>query len=235
MTLRGSKGREGLKTKCSSEERMLDWLDELVNQDVGWLFHHLDLFKKVFDLIDENKNLKSKDPTVLNWMHRAFLNDLVIGIGRICDEDKRSRSLTRFLYQLKKEKHLLTRTHYVSLYKILPIEKAHKDFDGLAGRGKDTYHPSLIDEDIKKLTKEEPCKKILDFRNEYVAHINNRRNPPPPYGDLLASFKIIETVISKYYLLLRASSRLLTPVMQGDWQEVFTIPWINDGVLSKRG
>ncbi len=207
---------------------MLDWLEELVDQEVGWLFHHLDLFKKVFTLIDENKNLKSKDPTVLNWMHRAFLDDLVIGIGRICDDNKRSRSLTQFLYKLKKEKHLLTRKHYVSLYKILPIQKAHNDFDGLAGQGKAFYQTSLIDEDIHKLTKEEPCKKILDFRNEYVAHINNRRNSPPLYEDLLASFKIIETVISKYYLLLRANSLLLTPVMQGDWQEVLTIPWIND-------
>jgi len=129
---------------------MLEWLDELIDQEVGWLFLHFDLFKKVFALIDENKDLKSKHPTVLNWMHRAFSNDLVIGIGRICDDDKRSRSLTRFLHKLKKEKHLLTRTHYVSLYKILPSQMAHKDFDGLAGKGKASYSTALIDEDIRK-------------------------------------------------------------------------------------
>ena len=96
----------------------------------------LDLFKKLNDIITNNTKLAELDSTLLTWMRDSFTVDLVIGIGRICDADKRTQSLVRFLQDLKDHPEHLTRDAYIKLYKsddsfILGL--AGKHFDGLAG------------------------------------------------------------------------------------------------------
>ena len=62
------------------------------------------------------------DNTLFGWMRRAFTVDLIIGIGRLCDDDKNTKSLVRFLRALKKDENYLSRKKYVSLY-----EQKHPD------------------------------------------------------------------------------------------------------------
>lgn len=215
----------------SRESKMEKWLDEL-NKEVTSLFHHLDLFKKLMDMIDNNLRLKSMDKTALSWMRISFVVDLVIGISRICDTTKRTESLVKFLENLKNNnEHLLTRAKYITLYNKSSLDNendmANRDFDNLAGKGNNAYPEKLIDEDIKELTKENPCKKILAFRNQYIGHLAQNRDTIPNYEELFGAFKVIEDILKKYNLLLNAEAHIsLTPTIQGNWQEVFTIPWI---------
>lgn len=144
---------------------------------------------------------------------------------------KKTKSLVKFLEALKREPEYLTRSRYIGLCKNSSltniIEQANKSFDKLAGNGNNSYPASLIDKDIRKLTKEGPCKKIFDFRHDYVAHKAKNKRPAPTEGDLFKAFKVIEDIMKKYNSLLKANSVLyFTPEIQSDWEEVFTIPWI---------
>ena len=204
---------------------------EKINNEVILIFHHLDLFKRMNEIISKNVHFSRMDSTVITWMRRAFTVDLVMGIGRICDTDKRTQSLVRFLEELKGHPELLTRDAYLQLYKsdnALMLEFANRDFDGLVGSGEQQYTSDKVDADIEQLTEEGACKKIRDFRDQYIAHSDsNKDNTPPTYDDMLAAFEVIKEIVKKYNLLLRATSMVsLTPTIQGDWEEVLTIPWI---------
>jgi hypothetical protein len=207
---------------------------EKLSNEIAELFHHLNLFKQLNEIIKKNENLQKMDPTLLQWMKRAFTIDLVIGIGRICDKDKRTFSLVRLLEELKEPQNAdyLTRERYTALYNADPILKklyADSDFDHLAGAGQKSFSKNIISADIKQLTKEEPFKKIKTFRDEYLAHMDwNRKKVSIIYNELYQAFKVIEEVDKKYNLLISASGLISsTPTPQGNWREVLTISWIS--------
>lgn len=211
---------------------MTEALNRMTNE-VIMLFHHLDLFKQLNDIIVQNKALSAMDSTLLTWMRRAFSADLVVGIGRIIDADSRTQSLVCFLRQLRDHPECITRDAYVSLYESvnhLTLEMANQHFDNIAGKGEQSFSLQKIEDDISLLTQEAPCKKIRDFRDQYIAHNDAvKDNPPPAYDELFAAFETIKDIVKRYNLLLRAASMVdLTPTIQGDWQEVLTIPWIDN-------
>jgi hypothetical protein len=206
---------------------MEKWLEE-VNKDNILTAHHLDLFNKLSQIVTNNKELQKMDSTILDWMQDAFTTDLVICIGRICDRDKRTISLTRFLETLKDKPEYLTRERYVKLWPTSEDFFAQRGFDHLAGENQQSFSTAIISADIKKITEEDPIKKILIYRHQHIAHSDKEKSEAPMYNELFQAFKIIEDLIKKYNLLLRTSTYTsLAPVMQGYWEEVFTIPWIN--------
>ncbi len=210
-----------------------------INEQTIDLFHHLDLFNKVDDIMVQNKQFENMDTTVPLLMRFNFIVDLVMGIGRLCDRDHRTESLVRFLDSLRGSEEYLKRERFLGLYtkptetkeseKAYWVERANKDFDKLAGIGSNSYPTSKIDEDIEKLTNQDPCKKIKGYRDQYIAHLDQNPQSVPTYGDLRASFNVIDEIVKKYNLLLTANAMSLTPVMQGNWHEVFTIPWLAPG------
>ena len=209
-------------------------LDE-VNKDAILTAHHLDLYNQLSKIINDKEQLKKADNTILRWMQDAFTADLVICIGRICDNHPKTISLVRFLFELKKKtnNHYLSRERHIKLYKPHPIVSfGDLSFDKLAGEGQQSFSTNLISADIAKITNEEPIKKILKYRNQYVAHNDKIKDEAPTYDELFQAFNQIESMIKKYNLLLRASLyNKLAPVVQGYWEEVFTIPWINNEKL----
>ena len=210
--------------------KMEEWLQN-ITKDIISVFHHLDLFKKLNDIITNNTKLAEFDSILLSWMRESFTVDLVIGIGRICDMDSRTNSLVSFLHELKRNPEFLTRARYIGLYEAkdsLTLEIANRTFNDLAGQGKEIYHTEEINKDITALTKDIVCKKILDFRNQYIAHSDKDKIMVlPTYDDLFKTFKVIEEIAKKYNLLLRATNILdLTPTIQGNWEEALTIPWL---------
>ena len=202
-----------------------------LNNEIINTFHHLDLFKKLSDIIDENSQLREMDTTLLQWMKKAFTVDLVICIGRICDKHKKSNSLVQFLRILKEKDEYLTRQRYIKLCNSknsLMLELANRGFDSLAGKGSNFYQISKIDADISKITIENPCKKIIDFRNQYIAHSDKKKSTSPPtFEELFKTFEIIKDVFKKYNLLIRSTNiQSPIPIIQSNWNEVLTIPWI---------
>lgn len=225
------KDRKQLKAGEKSMENRLKKL----NQDIQFMFHHIDLFKKLNEIISNNQSLKKMDGTLLAWIKKASTVDLVMGIGCICDKDNRTNSLVMFLKYLKNNQHYLTRERYVKLYKSSDktmLELANRDFDNLAGADQDIFSETIIQSDIKKITENELFEKVLTYRHQYVAHSDqNQSEAIPSYDELFQAFKIVEEILKKYNLLLLATSfSEMTPMIQGNWMEVLTIPWLEEKV-----
>lgn len=213
---------------------MEEWLSRL-NDEIIWIFHHLDLFKKLNTIIANNQQLKKMDNTLIRWMRKAFTVDLVIGICRICDTHEKSGSLVQFLQKLENTKEYLTRERYVNICRkrylnLADLDLANKEFDDLAGKGKRVFSSDKIDSDIIRITKGEPFKKIKTYRDQYLAHSDKiKKEISITYDELFKAFDIIQEIVNKYNLLIRAVTfSQLAPEMQGYWQEPLTIPWIQD-------
>lgn len=225
--------KEGSELIYTSMEK---WFEEL-NKEAFLIFHHLNLFKQLFEILDKNESLKSMDRTLFQWMRTAFTTDLVIGIGRLLDDKKNSLSFIRFLHELKDRDDYLSRKKYVEKYNNFSgvgsirkymLELANKHFDNLAGEGTDIYPVAKINEDISILIQKPPCRDVIGFRNQYVAHLSKiKYSSPPTYEELFNTFEIIETVMKKYNLIMNAAHiDSFTPTPQGYWQQPLTIPWI---------
>jgi hypothetical protein len=185
------------------------------------------------------------DPTLLNWMRWSFTVDLVIGMYRvICDRDERSNSFYNFLEELKKDRNKIYRTRgrYVSLYTQGPnldssllrhkLRLANGDFNRLAGNNRKLFPLYKIKPDMSRITEKrgiKEIKRIIRFRNQYLAHSDKkRRKVNLTYSQLFDVFNMFEEMFKKYYLLITASSIWdLRSTMQGNWKQVLTIPWIS--------
>ncbi len=214
---------------------MENWLREL-NKNVTEIFHDLNLFKEIGSIIDNNPIITSMDSTALEWIHKSGVGNLVISIGRICDTSGKTKSLVKFLEQLKQNKNqiFISRKRYtqenIDLRLDYQEEIANKTFDRLAGAGQDYFPVKEIEGDIKILTKDNPCKKILNLRNNIVAHIGNENIELPTYDELFDGFRTIEKIMKKYNTLITGDAIVdFTPTIQGYWQEVFTVPWVEKG------
>ena len=137
----------------------------------------------------------------MHWMERSFYSDIVIRGARLCDKDKRSDSLLVFLKTL--------------------IEKYNND----------EKISKQITEDINKLANDENCKKLVQYRNKHIAHIDQDRADYeiPTFETIQDAINTIEEIIKKYKIhILNASTSSYTPTEQFDWTDVLKIPWIND-------
>jgi len=199
-----------------------------ITKDVQKIFLNLKLFEYWIEITNKNEKLRSMDPRVRDWMGFSFTVDLVIRIACLCDDSKNTYSLVKWLRKLEKNEKYLSRKRFIDLYKnsIRGVDGANMDFDNLAGKGNDAYPTSLIKKDIKKLKNENPMKKIVEFRNQHLAHRAKKKNPPPTYKDLFDAIKVIEEIMIKYIFLMEGHSMMeLEPSIGGYWKEVYTIPW----------
>ena len=61
----------------------------------------------------------------------------------------------------------------------------------------------------------------MRYRHEWIAHIAKTKGDPGHYDDLFSATDRIEELTKKYKMLLTAGHlSSMTPVIQGNWQEV---------------
>jgi len=214
---------------------MESWLKEL-NKAFFYLRQDYELFKEISSIIEQNSKMKEMDRTALDWMEESGVGNLLISFGRICDPSKNAKSLVKFLKNLKRKEnrdYLSRKTHITKnagSKRGYSEEDANEAFDVLAGIETEFFPLQKIEEDIRLLTQGDPCKRIMSFRNEIVAHIGEKsKSIPFTFDELSRGFKIIETILKKYNTLITGEAHVsFTPPLRGYWQEVFTIPWIEE-------
>ncbi len=209
------------------KDPFLVWFQEL-SDEVTILFHDLFLFRTTRDLIDLFVKPYCKDFTYTDWIRRSATDSLVIRVGRLCDPDMGTRSFVAFLNALKtKENRYLSRAKHLEMFD----DKTHagKRFEEFGGN-KSGFPIAKINADIKKLIHEGPCRKIIKYRNEYIAHRAKIQSGPPTYNELFEATKIVSSILKVYELLLLG--RMITkrtPTIQGDWTRALRVPWLPEG------
>lgn len=207
--------------------RALGWL-KVIYADVQHLIVDHHIFWEVQDIIKANPTLAKTPSHFFQWMGTNFIAAEAVGVRRQGDPDKHAVSLRRLLEELKQSPHLFSRSYFLSLYGAHhPRDLAERDYDNVAGRGRNELDPARIQQDIDVLISKSDA--IRHYVNKRIAHYDFRgmAKPRPTFNDLKDSLDHLESLVKKYYFAMKASwvDRLL-PTFQYDWQEIFSIPWI---------
>lgn len=191
------------------------------------------IFQEVVEISKKNTQI-DKGNSFWDFLKESYVALMVSAVCRQVDMDTRSSSLINLLSKIMEPSvaESLTKDWYCQRY--------HKDDDimprFMEGIGKSDFEDHFgskefvdldtVKADLKQLVGK--TKKIKRYRNKRIAHrdSNNKLVFDVNFNDLDTAIETIRKLASKYYLLLKQGGNDLIPIDQTDWQEIFTVPWI---------
>jgi len=206
-----------------------EWLG-FVEGQVTELCVGREVYKETREMYRRNPEIQ-KPSIFYSWMQGLFVTWSVTLIAGLVDDRKDTRSLVRLLRSIRRESHLLSREHMVSIYarngfrEEAAARTVDRTFDELVGSAERFLPGKQVEADIKNLL--ETAGPILSFRHERVAHFSaNPSEQLPNYEHLDAAIHILVKLLQKYSLLIRGISADPFPTISYDWQAIFRVPWI---------
>ncbi len=168
------------------------------------------------------------DSTVVvhQWLRANYEDSMLVGLRRMLDGTKRSRSLLKILEELQGHTSVLSYDKFRTLwgdddladrFSVRAYQRFSKD-----GRN---FNPDVIKADIQKLKTR--YKKIIDYTNETITHSQaptdeRTASAVPTYGEVHGAFDEIAEIIKSYLLLFTASSIVdYEPVMPPGFELAF--------------
>jgi len=198
---------------------------ESIKDELVWLMGKRTIWKA------HNESLRGTTITdataiVHDWLRENYADSMLMGLRRILDGTKGTKSLLKLLEELRGQTSLLSYDRFRTLcrdgeFGDTVAAKAYRQFSK-DGR---SFDPSIIEADILRL-KNDPSK-IIDYVNTNVAHRTadprkGSENTTITYRDLHAAFGEVAGIINRYLLLLTASTVLeFDPVMPPGFEETF--------------
>ena len=217
-----------------TDSYFFEYLDTLEKEVVSLLIHDK-MFKETTEIIRNNPTLKQTN-SFFSWMISAYISDITIRIRRLVDEDGKVKSFVNFLKDLKNDPSIRSREHHVQFFKDKYISEdiGNEGFDILAGKDASEFRIDLIQADIVDL--KDKCKKTVVFTHNFIAHSSVNvidqsgtiKIPIPTFTDLNVAISLLDTLLRKYFLLLKTSERgkSLMPDWPYNWKSIFEVPWI---------
>ncbi|HXH12608.1 MAG TPA: hypothetical protein VNP04_22925 [Alphaproteobacteria bacterium] len=200
------------------------WLDE-VYADMRHQAGSRTVFKETEEIIKANPNFP-KDNDFLDYLRQWYVDSTVMGLRRQLKVDSHSVSLVRLLDEIATNAELLSRQRFVDLYPQNMKNRANKEFDKYAGASAAYVPAEGVRADIDQL--KSLAKRCEEYADRLVAHRDKRGVPDPPsYKELDEAIDFMETLLKKYYLLLRGEYLAsVRPKFINPWQRIFEIPWL---------
>ena len=215
-------------TEAERRARLLAWLD-IISKDVQDLLLDDHVYWELQKLIKANPTFQQRSGFFNQWMTSSFAQATAVGVRRQAKKGEDSISLARFLDEVKANRVLVSREHYLSLFVGKPDwlrDAAGETFDRRAGVNESAIPVSVVESQISDL--KAAVGAIEHFVDRRVAHYDKRglAQPTPTFDDLTNSLRALEKLVLFYSLLLTgASMDTLRPTLQFDWQDVFNFPW----------
>jgi len=216
-------------TEENRRARAIEWL-EIIFKDVQDLIVDHHIFWAVQDIIKANKTLANTPSHFYQWMATNFIASAAIAVRRQADSDKQAVSLRRLLEELQTYPQLFSRQYHTSLYTNPGMPKDYPDasYDRIVGKGRSELDPAAIQKEIDELTaKTEAIRHYVDRK---IAHYDPRRltQAVPTFNDLEDAIHYLDKLVCRYNLIIKATwMDTLMPTFQYDWQEIFTVPWMD--------
>lgn len=220
------------KTNCqisgSSASRLrLKWRKWIgaIAEDIGDQMASFDVYKELRSIVAANPGIQR--PRYLHdWIFLNYARASTVRLRRFDDQDSRSQSLWRMLYEMLEYPGIITRRSHGALYSS-NRHLAALTFDNAVGRGRECLGPGRIRQDLRRI--EGSCARVRRFVNKRVAHAGAKGalRKPPTFGDLEQALHEIDSIVCYYQLLLTGTaSQTQKPTFQFDWADVLRVPWL---------
>jgi hypothetical protein len=208
--------------------RLIGWL-EVIFADVQQLLLNDHIFWELQEIVERNDEFLRASGLFTRFIASAYAQSAAIGIRRQIKANTDSVSIMRFLKEIQTYPDLVSRAHYMSLYKGLEdwrIELGQHDFDKVAGTGSKHLPPELVRQQIQEVN--EAAENIEHYVDRRVAHHDKRglARPMPKFDDIRDTLKVLESMVILYWRLLKGPSMsTMTPTILNDWKDIFRFAW----------
>lgn len=203
-----------------------NWLELLVN-DLVDLFARREIFWDLQEIAKKNTKILSPG-AFFDWMCNNYMDSAPIGLRRLTDQDKRSISLWRMLYEILENPGVINRETYKSLYSLEMQSLGDTGFDHVIGKGRKKLSKTQVRSDLRAI--EEAEERIRRLVNKKIAHTHLNRHAIkklPTLNELDQALNTLDKILCKYYLLLTACEMgSVSAERQYDWKEVLCFPWV---------
>jgi hypothetical protein len=208
-----------------------EWL-QIIGQEIGSLLMAKTIHEYLWtNVVDNNDELKKKHDLFFDWLKTNYATRITIEIRRLTDRRTDVISLRSLLEDIYSKPDIISREWFVAQYSDeFPFERdiPNHDYNRFADSSRDQYlSTSKIENDIRLL--EDQTEKIVRFANKFIAHHDRKQGQHtiPTYEEAYSVIKQIDDLYCKYYLLLNQGGMTSRePVIQYDWWDVFTVPWL---------
>jgi hypothetical protein len=190
------------------------------------LAHVDDVFWQVQAILKANKDFEPDGAVFQNWMASCYADSIAVGLRRLVDADKRTRSLFRILEKMKPHAHEFSRSWYVGRHTDELQRMAHAGFSDLVGGEIDALTEDIIARQQETL--KASLKVVSDYTDQFVAHSDMK-----PVARVPTFVEVREAIVDAFDVirwlgLLIDSSAILSPVpvIQTNWLRNFQVPWL---------
>lgn len=224
-------------------QKLEKWNRWLGNASLGGSIAHelanLALIREIHSglrqMVDNNENLQ-KHSAFYSVMQMTYSQSALMYIRRQVRKDDDSVSLIMLACDIWNNCDLITKKFYSSLYaqgkpdeeceawKRLGERDFAKYFGGTIG---DSLDPQIIKKDIQNL--ERVFADSSEFTDRRLAHLDKREPTSiPTYAEIEAWCQVLNDILKKYILLLRAVEYNIEPILQHDWKCIFRTAWLQE-------
>lgn len=223
--------RECLALSAVMIRRWKRWL-KIINRDIVGLSHQRRIFREIAVMFQTNPTLQI-DGTVWHWLAANYASTAAVGVRRQADRRRDVISLERLLTEIAGNQGVLTRAWFVSQYgRDRPLTQrrdfqrfGERDFNKFAGPTSPRISKSRILSDRRKLRR--AAARVRHYVNKRLAHRALRGyRGPATFEDLNAAIDVLGRLLQRYSLLLNQAGMIsIEPVIQGNWEAIFRVPW----------
>lgn len=215
-------------------ERLIKWLD-VIYKDLEDLLIDNYIFWEVQSIIQTNPKFSQVPGLFTQWMVFSFQEASAVTVRRQLKTDRNSVSLRRFLEEVLKYPHLVSKEYYMKHF--VGVESSRRQdaerYFYLTVGNKNEYIPKeMVERQLKEL--KDSSEGIEHYVDRRVAHYDQRglASPAPTFGDLNRCLNSLESIIKTYLSLLKGEISLdsLLPTITVNWKAIFRFPWEEKGI-----
>lgn len=198
-----------------------------------------DLQSRMVNLITKRKiwnsyteSLRGATPSeaesvVHEWLQQNYVDSVAVGLRRVLDATKGTRSLLKLLESMERGSVELSFDNFSYFWRLdasaFAAQDAREMYRPFTKDGKE-FDVAVLRRDRARLKTENSV--LIKYVNDFVAHANANANgvvaPPITYGELHKAFDDVAEVANKYYTLLTCASMLThEAILPPGWQNVF--------------
>jgi len=184
-------------------------------------------------MVDNNQNLQRH--SAFYWvMQMTYSHSTLMYIRRQVSRNDKSVSLIMLTDDILENCSLITKEFYSSLYVLNKHVEEHEEWKRLGERNfveyfgeplGDSLNPQIIEQHIQDLEKVRADS--LGFTDRRLAHLDRREAISiPTHSEIESWCQVLNGILKKYMLLLRAIDYEIEPKLQHDWKCIFRVPWL---------
>ena len=219
-----------MKDKLDKWER---WL-QVIYEDMVHQAGSRTVFRETAEIIRANHDI-SKDSDFLEFLEQWYVDSTAMGLRRQLKVHPDSVSLAGLLDDIATNAALLSRQRFVALFPTGEQARANTAFDKHAGAGAAHVDVATVRADVDKLRS--LAQRCEEYADRLVAHRDKRGvRDPLTYKELNEAIDFMESLLQKYYLLLRGDSLAsVSPKFLNPWKRIFATAWLPSGAPANKG